>query len=494
MPTRPTSDSTRISARGQAGSDTVPPASTGHVLPAGEVPPLRQAWLALAALCIGFFMILLDQTVVAVATPDFEQQLGASLNQVVWVTSIYLVFFAVPLLVTGRMGDRFGQRSVYIAGVAIFTLASLGCGLAPTVEWLIVIRAVQGIGASLLAPQSMSVINRVFPREKRGAAMGIWGAVGGLATLIGPLVGGFIVGTIGWQWVFFINVPIGIVSIVLVYKYVPIMEKTARRMGLTSVLVSMVSVSAIVYALQDGPKLHWPWWVFVMLFLGIGLFGVFVVMQRRLEARGDDALVPPSIFHNHNFTIGTVSVATIGFCVGSVNLPMMLHLQNGAGLSAEQAGLMLVPMAVISGGLAPVAGRLADRVHPKRLSMLGFGSMTLGVAACSLVMRDGTAAWWMLPGICLMGVGHAFIWSPNAATAMRDVEMRVIGAASGVYNTTRQVGSVLGAAVIGAVMQIQAAGHDVSTAMGNSLVVIVAVLAIGFVAVTRFTDGQTNRK
>lgn len=148
--------------------------------------PEPQAWRALAALCIGFFMILLDQTIVAVATPAFQQELGASLNQVVWVNSIYLLFVLVPMLFTGRLGDRFGQRNLYRLGMVIFILSSLACGLAPTIEVLIIARAVQGIGAAILTPQTMSVINRIFARERRGAALGVWGAVGGLAGVVAP--------------------------------------------------------------------------------------------------------------------------------------------------------------------------------------------------------------------------------------------------------------------------------------------------------------------
>ncbi|MBN9644984.1 MFS transporter [Corynebacterium mendelii] len=458
--------------------------------PSGAVVdvPIKQAWLALASLCIGFFMILLDQTVVAVATPDFQEGLNATLNQVVWVTSIYLLFFAVPLLVTGRMGDRFGQRRVFVVGVSVFTVSSLACGLAPTAGSLIAARAVQGLGAALLGPQSMSVINRIFPRDKRGAAMGIWGSVGGLATLVGPLLGGLIVGTIGWQWVFFINVPIGIVCVVMVMKFVPDMPRTARRMGLGSVIVSILAVAGVVFALQDGPKIGWNGWIIATLCCGLVLCGVFVRMQKTQERRGDDALVPPSLFSNHNFTVGTVSIFTMGFTVGAVTLPIMIHLQQGLGLSAEKAGFCLVPMAVISGVLAPFAGRLSDRLHPKVLSVGGFAAMTVGVAWLAAVMRDGVGLWWIFPAICLMGVGHGFIWSPNAATSMRDVQPTAIGAASGVYNTTRQVGSVLGAAAVGAIMQIEAARHTISTAMGNSVIIIAVVLAGGLVAVSFFKE------
>ena len=173
---------------------------------------LPQAWRCVIALCIGFFMILLDQTIVTVATPAIQKDLGADYGQIVWITSVYLLCFAVPLLVTGRLGDRWGPKRLYIAGMTLFTVASLWCGLAGSIEQLIAARAVQGLGASLLSPQTMSVINRVFPRERRGSALGVWGATAGLSTLLGPILGGVITSAASWHWIFFINVPIGVVS------------------------------------------------------------------------------------------------------------------------------------------------------------------------------------------------------------------------------------------------------------------------------------------
>lgn len=164
--------------------------------------PEKEAWPALIALCVGFFMILLDQTIVAVATPVLQKELGASYKEVIWVTSAYLLTFAVPLLITGRLGDRFGPRNVYVVGMTVFTLSSLACGFAPNMITLIIARAVQGFGASLLTPQTMSLINRMFARERRGAALGAWGSVAGLATLTGPILGGFITASFGWQWIF----------------------------------------------------------------------------------------------------------------------------------------------------------------------------------------------------------------------------------------------------------------------------------------------------
>ena len=172
-------------------------------------------WHALWALCIGFFMILVDSTIVAVANPAIMEDLGTDINKVVWVTSAYLLAYAVPLLVTGRLGDRFGPKNLYMIGLVLFTGASLWCGLSGSVEMLIVARAFQGLGAAMMTPQTMAVITRTFAPNKRGAAMGLWGAVAGVATLVGPLAGGVLVDNLGWEWIFIVNVPVGVIAFLL---------------------------------------------------------------------------------------------------------------------------------------------------------------------------------------------------------------------------------------------------------------------------------------
>ncbi len=172
----------------------------------------KDPWPALFALCLGFFMILVDTTIVSVATPAIIDDLGASVNDVVWVTSAYLLAYAVPVLITGRLGDRYGPKNLYITGLAVFTLASLWCGLTGSVEMLILARVVQGVGASMITPQTMAIITRIFPAARRGAAMALWGATAGVATLVGPILGGVLVDGLGWEWIFFVNVPVGAVG------------------------------------------------------------------------------------------------------------------------------------------------------------------------------------------------------------------------------------------------------------------------------------------
>jgi len=453
---------------------------------ASTVLPKPQAWRALAALCLGFFMILVDQTIIAVATPALQRELGASLNQVVWVTSIYLLCIVVPLFFTGRLGDRFGQRTVYQVGIAVFTLAAVAGAFAPSIEVLIATRAVQGLGAAILTPQTMSVINRVFAREHRGAALGVWGAVGSVASLVGPVLGGFIVGTVGWQGIFLLHVPVGITALILAGLWVPRLPTYARRIDAPSVAVSILGMTALVFAIQQGPEFGWPAWSVALLLSGLVLIALFIRLQATATRRGSEPLVPLEIFRNRNYSIGTFSIAMMGFTVSSMMLPIMVWLQEGRGLTSGQAGLMMVPMAVVAMIGSPIVGPLADRYHPRIMSMIGFGTVTGALLLAWGIMRiDAPVALFLLP-VALFGLGSAFVWAPNSATAMRDVDIAHMGAASGVYNTTRQTGAVLGAAAVGAAMQVGAEQLGVVDGMANALLLPSLALFLGFLSVAFF--------
>lgn len=443
------------------------------------VLPKPQAWRALAALCLGFFMILVDQTIVAVAMPSFVEYFDASLNQVVWVTSVYLLCIVVPLLFTGRLGDRFGQRAVYQTGVAIFTLAAVACAFAPTIEVLIACRAVQGLGAAILTPQTMSVINRVFAKENRGAALGVWGAVGSVASLVGPVVGGFIVGTVGWQGIFLLHVPVGVLAIVLSGLWVPRLPTYAKKIDVPSVIVSFVGMTSLVFAIQQGPEFGWPWWLLIIGFICLYWFV-------RLQTRVDEPLVPLGIFHNRNFSLAAFSIATMGFTVSSMMLPIMVWLQDGRGLDSSRAGLMMVPMAIIAMIGSPLVGPFSDRYHPRVMSMVGFGISAVSLVVASWIMLSDAPTYYFLFAIGLYGLGSSFIWAPNSATAMRDVDLAYMGAASGVYNTTRQIGSVLGAAMVGAAMQVGSVALGLEHGMAIALLIPAVALGLGFVAVSFF--------
>lgn len=414
-------------------------------------PPAREAnpWHALWALLIGFFMILVDATIVAVANPAIMSSLGADYDAVIWVTSAYLLAYAVPLLVSGRLGDRYGPKNIYLLGLAVFTVASLWCGLSDSIGMLIAARMVQGVGAALLTPQTLSVITRTFPAHRRGVAMSIWGATAGVATLVGPLAGGVLVEHLGWQWIFIVNLPVGIIGLVVAVRLVPALSTQKQGFDVPGVVLSAVGMFLIVFALQEGQAFDWEPWIWATIVVGIGVMAAFVYWQ---SVTTGAPLIPLVIFRDRDFSMSNLGVATIGFVATSMILPLMFYAQAVCGLTPTQAALLTAPMAVATGVLAPLVGRIVDRSHPRPVVGFGFSVMAIGLTWLSIEMTPTTPIWRLLLPLTAMGVGMAFIWSPLAATATRNLPVQLAGAGSGVYNTNRQVGSVLGSAGMAAFM------------------------------------------
>ena len=415
----------------------------------GRPAPVADPWHALWAMMVGFFMILVDATIVSVANPSIMTALGTGYDAVIWVTSAYLLGFAVPLLIAGRLGDRYGPKNLYLIGLLVFTAASLWCGLSGTIGMLIAARVVQGVGAALLTPQTLSTITRIFPAERRGVAMSVWGATAGVATLVGPLAGGFLVDGLGWQWIFFVNVPIGIIGLGLAFWLVPDLPTENRGFDLIGVVLSGVGMFMVVFALQEGQSHQWAPWVWGTLAGGIGIFAAFVFWQ---QANRNEPLVPLGIFRDRDFSLSALGVATIGFVVTGMILPLMFYAQAVCGLSPTRSALLTAPMAIASGVLAPWVGKLVDRYHPRPIIGFGFSLLAIALTWLSVEMTPTTPIWRIVLPLTVTGIGMAFIWSPLAATATRNLASNVAGAGSGVYNATRQVGSVLGSASMAAFM------------------------------------------
>ncbi|KMO80214.1 MFS transporter [Mycolicibacterium chubuense] len=406
-------------------------------------------WHALWALLVGFFMILVDATIVAVANPAIMTNLGVGYDAVIWVTSAYLLAYAVPLLIAGRLGDRYGPKNVYLLGLTVFTLASLWCGLADTIGVLVAARVLQGVGAALLTPQTLSVITRTFPAERRGVAMSVWGATAGVATLVGPLAGGVLVDHLGWQWIFFVNVPVGLIGLALAVRLVPSLPTQSHHFDLPGVVLSGVGMFLIVFALQEGQSHDWAPWIWATMAIGVAVMAAFVVWQ---SVNRGEPLIPLVIFGDRDFSMSNIGVATIGFVATSMILPLMFYAQAVCGLTPTRAALLTAPMAVATGVLAPAVGKIVDRAHPRPVIGFGFSVMAIGLTWLSVEMTPTTPIWRLVLPLTAMGVGMAFIWSPLAATATRNLPPQLAGAGSGVYNTTRQVGSVLGSAGMAAFM------------------------------------------
>jgi EmrB/QacA subfamily drug resistance transporter len=412
-------------------------------------------WGALTALCIGFFMILLDATIVSIAIPSMLRGLNTSLNAVVWVTSIYLLTYAVPMLFTSRLGDRFGPKRVFLVGLALFTLASLWCALAGDVGTLIVARGVQGIGAALMTPQTLAFISFLFPPARRGAAMGVWGGVAGLATVAGPLLGGVLVGY-GWQWIFYVNVPIGVIAVIMTMVLVPDWRPgAAHAFDVPGILLSGAGLLLVVFGLQNGQQYNWGevWGgitVFEIIAAGVVLLIAFAVWQR-FNRR--EPLLPLRIFGNRNFSSGVLASVTVGFTMTGMFFPIVIYLQTVLGLTPLHAGLLTAPMSLLSGVVAPFSGRLSDKVNAKFLLVFGLVALAAGLAWISLQVTPSTSPLALIPALLLCGLGIGFIFSPMSTVTMGSVPREFTGSASGIYNTARQVGGVLGSAAVGVLLQ-----------------------------------------
>ncbi|GAA4675207.1 DHA2 family efflux MFS transporter permease subunit [Gordonia humi] len=464
-------------------------------------PVTDRPWAALFALCLGFFMILVDMTIVAVAQPEIKASLDASVTGIVWVTSAYLLTYAVPLLITGRLGDKIGPKIVFQAGLVVFTAASVWCGLSGSIGELIVARGLQGVGAALITPQTMALITRMFPPERRGAAMGVWGTVAGVATAVGPLLGGVLTDSFGWEWIFFVNLPVGVLALVLAQILVPTVETHDHKFDWIGVVLSAIGLSAVVFGIQEGESFDWTAWIWILIGGGLVFLGVFVWWQARTSG---EPLVPLSLFRNRNFTLSNVGIASMGFAVSGSMIPIMFFLQLVGGMSPTRSALIMVPMAVMTGVLAPLVGRVLDTVHPSLIIASGLLGYAVATVWLSLVMDPASPVWSMLLPTVLMGVSSAGIWAPLGATATRDLPWHQAGAGAGVYNTTRVVGSVIGASAIGALMTSRLAANlpgadfnhsdtpDVgrlpamvrggfADAMGQSVLLGAGILLVGFV-------------
>ena len=406
-------------------------------------------WAALWAMMLGFFMIMVDSTIVAVANPTIMTALHTGYSTVVWVTSAYLLGYAVVLLVAGRLGDRFGPKNLYLIGLVIFTVASVWCGLSGSAAMLITARVVQGIGAGALTPQTLSTITRIFPAQGRGSAMSMWGATAGVASLIGPLAGGVLVDSLGWQWIFFVNVPVGIIALALAVWFVPVLPVRAQRFDLIGVALSGAGMFLLVFGLQEGQSANWAPWIWAVLVAGAGLMSAFVYWQ---SINRGAPLVPLAIFGDRDFSLCNIGVGIISFTSTAMMLPLTFYAQSVCGLSPTRSALLIAPVAIISGVLAPVVGLIIDKTHPVPLLGFGFSALAISLTWLAMELAPGTPVWRLVLPFILLGVGNAFIWSPLAATATRNLPTEQAGAGSGVYNATRQLGAVLGSAGMAAFM------------------------------------------
>jgi EmrB/QacA subfamily drug resistance transporter len=411
----------------------------------------NRKWWTLGAMCFALFMIMLDNTVVNVALPSIQQDLGASISGLEWTVNGYTLSFAVLLATGGRLGDIFGRRRMFLSGVVIFALSSATAGLAPDETALVVSRVVQGVGAALMMPGTLSIITDAFPPHERGKAMGTWAGVSALALAIGPVLGGFLTESVTWRAIFYINIPVAIGAVAATLFAVRESRDTSvgREVDYPGVAVITVGLTALVLALVEGNS--WGWGsteIIGLLALALVALPAFVFVERRVKA----PMVQFDLLSDRNFLGAVVVAMVISFAMLGVFFFLALYMQDILGYSPLEAGVRFLPSTLMIVGVAPVAGRLADRYGPRWL--IGGG---LALVAASLFVFSGIAVdstyLDLLPGFMLLGIGIAMTMSPMTSAAMNAVPVQKAGIASGVLSMFRMVGGSLGIAITGAIFQ-----------------------------------------
>lgn len=410
---------------------------------------MSHSFRALWVMMIGLFLIVVDSTVVAVANPVLKNDFGTDYDSVIWVTSGYLAAFAALLLLGGRLGDRFGPKYVYLLGLAIFSASSLWCGLSTSVEMLSIARIAQGAGAALLAPQIFAAITRTFPSERRGMAMSVWAATTGVGLFAGPIVGAVLLDQLGWQWIFFINIPVGIIGLALAAWLVPVLPGRRLNIDVLGVVLSGAGICLIVFGLQEGENDHWSGWIWAAITGGLALVAVFFGWQ---AVHPDEPLVPLRLLARRNFALSTAGIALVSFSFVAFVIPLMIFLQDVCALSPLRAALLAAPMAIATIILAPVVGRISDRINPGPIVVFGFVSLAIALIWLAMDMTPSTPLWRLVLPLAMVGAAGAFTWEPLAVIASRSLPPDLAGAGSALCNIARHLGATLSSAGVAAVM------------------------------------------
>ena len=410
----------------------------------------NRRWWALGAMCFALFMIMLDNTVVNVALPSIQRSLHASTASLEWTVNAYTLSFAVLLVTGGRLGDLFGRRKLFLAGVVIFAGASAAIGFSPSDTWLVAWRAVQGSGAALMMPATLSIITNAFPPEERGRAIGTWAGVSALALAIGPVFGGFLVENVSWQSIFFINLPVAVAAVFVALFAVKESrdETVARTVDLPGVATLTAGLAALVLALVEGNTWHWGSARELALY-AVALVGLaaFAIVERRRRV----PMVDFSVFRSRSFLGANIVAFIVSFAMLAMFFFLALYMQNIRGYTPLQAGVRFLPSTMMIVLLAPVAGRLADRVGSRPLMTFGLLCVS-GSLFWQSQLTVSSAYGALLPGFVLMGIGMAFVMSPMSTAAMNAVEPSKAGVASGILSMSRMVGGTFGVAVLGALV------------------------------------------
>jgi EmrB/QacA subfamily drug resistance transporter len=421
-------------------------------------PNARRKSLILAICCMSLLIVGMDGTIVNVALPSIRNDLGASVSGLQWVVDAYTLTLASLLVLSGSTADRVGRRRTFQVGLASFTVGSVLCSVAPSLSLLVAARVVQAIGGSMLNPVAMSIITNTFTdRRERARAIGIWGGVVGISLGLGPVIGGLLIESVGWRWIFWINVPIGILAIVLAARFVPESRAPrARRVDPVGQALVIVTLSALTYAIVESSRLHWHSPVLWSILAISVIAGTSLVLYER---RRTDPLIDPRFFASAPFSGATViAVCAFGGYAGFLFLNT-LYLQEVRGFSALQAGLTILPMAAVTMVCAPLSGRLVGAGRA-RLALIIAGCAMAVAAAALTAMSGSTPIGYLIACYIVFAIGFGTVNAPITNTAVSGMPVSQAGVAAAIASTSRQVGATLGVAVIGAVLAAGvASGH-----------------------------------
>ncbi len=425
---------------------------------------MERKWWTLIAVSVAIFMLLLDITIVNVALPDIQRSLHSSFADLQWVVNAYALTLAAFLLTAGALSDRFGRKLVFTIGLVVFTLSSAACGLSGSPLALNLARAVQGVGGAMMLATSLALIAGAFHGRERGVAFGVYGGVIGAAVAVGPVIGGLITSGIGWEWIFFVNVPIGVGAVALTLSQVAeSRDPNARGVDWAGLVTFSGSLFLLVFALIEGNEKGWGSTRILGFLIGSLVLIVLFVIVERAQSR---PMLDLTLFRRPAFAGASIVAFAISASMFAMFLYLTLYIQDVLGYGPLQAGLRFLPVTLVSFVVAPISGRLSERV-PIRL-LLGGGLILVAVGLLTMSAVDASSTWTVLvPGFVLAGVGIGMINPPLASTAVGVVHHSRSGMASGINNTFRQVGIATGVAGLGAIFQHDITGKTTAALRGT---------------------------
>ena len=437
----------------------------------------------LAATILGSGMAQLDGTVVNVALPRIGRDLGANLTALQWTVNAYTLTLAGLLLLGGSLGDRMGRRRIFVVGVIWFTVASAGCALAPTADLLIAMRALQGVGAALLTPGSLAILEAVFRPDDRASAVGSWSGLGGIATAIGPVLGGVLVGVAPWGWrlVFLLNLPLAAAVVVLSARFIPETrdDEATGKLDVLGATLAALGLALTVYALTEGPQQHWPPWLVGCLVAGIGVLGAFLAV----EARGSHPMMPLSLFRAREFSAANLVTLVVYAALSGALFLIPVQLQRVSGYAPVAAGSALLPVTLVMLLLSARMGRLATRIGPRWPMTVGPLVAGAGLALLVRVGADASYVADVLPAVVIFALGLSATVAPLTATVLAAAPARQVGVASAVNNDIARTGGLLAVAVLPGIAGITPAAYRdpalLSTGFHHAVLIAAGLLAMG---------------